>query len=57
MYALSGFGITGTSYTPLDNSFQISEALEQTCRLINDKKNILEKAFLALVFNLLHPTI
>ena len=42
-------GITGTSYTPLDNSFQISEALEQTCRLINDKKNILEKAFLALV--------
>ena len=42
-------GITGTSYTPLDNSFQISEALEQTCRLINDKKYILEKAFLALV--------
>ena len=25
-------GITGTSYTPLDKSFQISEALEQTCR-------------------------
>lgn len=42
-------GITGTLYSPLDNSFQISEALEQTCNLINTKKNILEKAFLALV--------
>ena len=30
-------GITGTNYRPLDNEFQIREALEQTCRLINDK--------------------
>lgn len=42
-------GITGTLYSPLDNSFQITEALEQTCQLINSKKNIMEKAFLALV--------
>lgn len=41
-------GITGTSYVPLDNKFQISEALEQACTLINSKKRALEKAFLAL---------
>ena len=42
-------GITGTNYTPLDNEFQILEALEDTVRLINDKSNIFEKALLALV--------
>jgi Fic family protein len=42
-------GITGTNYTPLDNEFQIREALEDTCRLINDKNNVFEKALLALV--------
>lgn len=42
-------GITGTNYTPLDNEFQIREALEDTVRLINDKSNIFEKALLALV--------
>ena len=42
-------GITGTNYRPLDNEFQIREALEDTCTLINGKENIFEKALLALV--------
>lgn len=42
-------GITGTNYTPLDNEFQIREALEDTVHLINGKCNIFEKALLALV--------
>lgn len=42
-------GITGTNYTPLDNEFQIREALEDTVKLINGKDNIFEKALLALV--------
>lgn len=42
-------GITGTNYQPLDNEFQIREALEDTCRLINGKNEIFEKALLALV--------
>lgn len=42
-------GITGTNYTPLDNEFQIREALEDTCVLINGKENVFEKALLALV--------
>lgn len=42
-------GITGTNYAPLDNEFQIREALEDTVRLINSKENIFDKALLALV--------
>ena len=42
-------GITGTNYRPLDNEFQIREALEDSCRLINAKENVFEKAILALV--------
>ena len=42
-------GITGTNYHPLDNEFQIREALRDTCDLINGKENIFEKALLALV--------
>ena len=42
-------GITGTNYKPLDNEFQIREALQQTCDLINGRENIFEKALLALV--------
>ena len=42
-------GITGTKYTPLDNSHQIEEAMFELCKLINAKENIFEKAFLALV--------
>ena len=42
-------GISGTNYKPLDNSFQIREALEDMCQLINSKGNVFEKALLALV--------
>lgn len=42
-------GITGTNYRPLDNEFQIREALEDTCTLINGKVNVFEKSLLALV--------
>lgn len=42
-------GITGTNYRPLDNEFQIREALEDTCTLVNGKDNVFEKAFLTLV--------
>jgi len=42
-------GITGTNYHPLDNEFQIREALRETCDLINLKEDVFEKALLALV--------
>jgi len=42
-------GISGTNYKPLDNEFQILEALKNTCDVINSKENIFEKALLALV--------
>lgn len=42
-------GISGTNYRPLDNEFQIKEALQDTCNLINKKDNIFEKALLALI--------
>jgi Fic family protein len=42
-------GISGTNYKPLDNEFQIKEALESMCKVINSKENIFEKALLSLV--------
>ena len=42
-------GITGTNYHPLDNEFQIREAVHDTCNLINGKGNVFEKALLTLV--------
>ena len=42
-------GISGTNYRPLDNEFQISEALENSCDVINSKESVFEKALLALV--------
>lgn len=42
-------GISGTNYKPLDNEFQIKEAVESMCALINSKKNVFEKALLSLV--------
>ena len=42
-------GITGTNYRPLDNEFQIREALEDTCCLINSRTNVFDKALLALM--------
>ena len=41
-------GITGTQYHPLDNEFQIREAMRDTCALINSRENVFEKALLTL---------
>jgi Fic family protein len=42
-------GISGTNYRPLDNEFQIREALFDMCNIINSKQNVFEKALLTLV--------
>ena len=42
-------GNTGTNYRPLDNEFQIREALEQMCQVVNRKENVFEKALLILL--------
>jgi len=42
-------GISGTNYRPLDNEFQISEALSNMCELVNSKESVFEKALLLLV--------
>ncbi len=42
-------GITGTNYRPIDNEFQIREAMEDTCQLINSRENIFEKALLCVL--------
>jgi Fic family protein len=42
-------GISGTNYKPLDNEFQIREALQAMCDLVNGKTNVFEKALLVLV--------
>ena len=42
-------GISGTNYTPLDNAFQLNEALDDMCNIINAKENVFEKALLALI--------
>lgn len=42
-------GISGTNYKPLDNEFQISEALSSMCKLVNSKENVFEKALLLLL--------
>jgi Fic family protein len=49
-------GITGTTYTPPDNEFQIREYLERACEIINNKDSIFEKALLAiLLISLIQP--
>lgn len=40
-------GITGTAYKPLDNEYQIKEAMEYMCAVINAKESGFEKALLA----------
>lgn len=40
-------GITGTAYKPLDNKYQIKEAIEHMSMIINNKDNGFEKALLA----------
>lgn len=42
-------GISGTNYRPLDNEFQILEALQNSCDVINKKESVFEKALLVLV--------
>ncbi len=42
-------GVTGTNYKPLDNEYQIREALDDMCKLVNSKENVFEKALLTLV--------
>ena len=42
-------GITGTNYRPIGNEFQIRDALQQTCDLVNGRTNVFEKALLVLV--------
>ena len=42
-------GILGTNYLPLDNEWQIKEALQQMCDLVNEKENIFEKTLLVLL--------
>lgn len=41
--------ITGTKYAPPDNVFQVEEALEKTCALVDKKDNPFEKAFIAML--------
>ena len=42
-------GITGTVYIPIDNKFQIEDAMNETLELVNNDKSNLEKAFIATV--------
>ncbi len=41
--------IGGTAYRPLDNKFQIREALDQMCRAVNKQKNPFAKALMAML--------
>lgn len=40
-------GITGTTYQPLDNEHQLREAYEKTVNVINNSKDIFEKALIS----------
>lgn len=42
-------GISGTNYKPIDNEYQIKEAMGSMCSLVNEKNNIFEKALLGLL--------
>ncbi len=42
-------GITGTNFKPLDNEFQIREAMEKACSLVNKTKNVFEKAVILML--------
>lgn len=45
----SPVGIVGTKYRPLDNIYQIREALEKTCRLVNDTHDVFAKAIIMML--------
>jgi len=50
-------GILGTNYRPLDNEFQIKEALSLMCDLINKKENIFEQAlFISISVDFIYST-
>lgn len=42
-------GIVGTNYKPLDNSYQIKEALKNLIKVINQTENPIEKALIAVL--------
>ena len=42
-------GISGTNYKPLDNEYQIKEALQDMCELVNNRESVFEKALFLLV--------
>lgn len=49
-------GIVGTKYRPLDNEFQIREAVEKTARLVNGLKDPFSRAvILALLISYIQP--
>jgi len=41
--------ITGTNYRPLDNIFQIKEAMDRLCELVNQSMHPIEKALIAVL--------
>jgi Fic family protein len=41
--------IIGTNYIPLDNEFQIREALEKTCQKVNETENVFEKVVILML--------
>lgn len=43
-------GITGSTYRPLDNKFQVEEELRRLCEAINEKKDVFTKALLAFTY-------
>jgi Fic family protein len=42
-------GIIGTKYRPLDNHYQIKEALEDACSAVNKEKNPFDKALILMI--------
>jgi Fic family protein len=42
-------GITGTKFKPIDNQFQIIEAIQNLCQLINNIPNFFTKSFLSII--------
>ncbi|MDP2684792.1 MAG: Fic family protein [bacterium] len=49
-------GITGTNYKPLDNQYQIKEAVEKSLQVINNIKSPLEKSLIvALMVSYIQP--
>ncbi len=42
-------GISGTNYVPLENDFQIREALESMCTVLNNQQEIFTRSFLSLI--------